>query len=106
MSYAIHCNPNFYSGDIHGNDRPHLRRDYYGEVIALATEAEAQSLCDMLDDRGKGHYMLEHNQYAAPEHEVEASKAPARSMLNAMQHLDLQYDFDISGRRLPTPSPY
>lgn len=105
MSYAIHCDPHFYAGTLYGS-KPHLRHDCNGQLIALPTLADAETLVRMLDAPSVGNspYMLSHGQYASPEHSVRQSTAtPPRSLQDVMAALDLQYDFAPDGSRLPIP---
>lgn len=108
MSYAIHCSPHFEAGAFHGSV-PHTRTGIDdGLPIALATEAEAQLLVDMLDAPlpDGALYPLAHGQYGMPTHKVIASTVPARSLSAALCALGLQYDFALDGSRLPAPNPW
>ena len=106
MSYAIHCTPNFYAGDIHRRDKTHLLPDAYGNVLALATEQDAETIVGMLSDHGDGPYLLADNQYAPPGYRVVESARPGYNLVAAMAQLDLQDTFAPDGSRLPMLSPF
>lgn len=101
MSYAIHCDPCYYAGTLNVST-PGLVTPWGDlKAITLADHADAQKLCDMLNDTGDQPYMLSHGQYAAPNHTVvERENLPVRYALkDAMSALGLHDDFDLSGAR-------
>jgi len=100
--YLIKCEPNFYAGDIHGNDESHYVKTLNGCTVILNSRADATALVKMLSDLGHGPYVLAHNQYAAPDYEVVRyrGKIPAGTLESAMVGLQLHYDFRPNGNRI------
>lgn len=104
--YRIKVEPNFYVGDIHGQDGEHyLGAGYYhDEPVYMASLAEAERICAMLNDPGDGPYVCAYNQYAAPDYRVVKvrlkTQKPVWSLAEAMAAYELQYDFLPTGEQV------
>jgi len=95
-TYTIRFEPHYYRGTF-GVHEPGPLTDDYGDVIALATRAQAQAVVSMLN-AGQSN-VLSHGQYAQTEYSVRRSKRQPWSISAVMRALALDSDFNVDGTR-------